>query len=101
MEVPYSAANAADRRASINAAADKAMQEVKNLKLQWERDKQDLELKRRLQEGIVKAQELVNQLQGLEVPGAEASASFYKQTGAASKGASMLRDLLTIIRSIR
>jgi len=100
-EVPYSSANAADRRAKISADAEKAMQEVRNLKLQWENNKQDLQLKQRLQDAVVEAQELANQLKRLEVPGAKASAKFYETTGAASKGATMLRDLVTIIRNVR
>lgn len=100
-EIPYSAANAADRRASVESAAEKAMQEVKNLKLQWDRDKQDLDLKRRLQDKLVEAQELANRLQRAEVPGAEASAKFYEKTGAASKGAGMLKDLVTIMRNLK
>lgn len=99
-EEPYSAANAADRRASTNAAAEKAMQEVRNLKLEYERNQQDLSLKRRLQDKIVEAQELANQLQRLEVPGAQASAKFYERAGATSKAAGMMKDLVTIMKEL-
>lgn len=99
-EEPYSAANAADRRASTNAAAEKAMQEVRNLKLEYERNQQDLTLKRRLQDKIVEAQELANQLQRLEVPGAQASAKFYERAGATSKAAGMMKDLVTIMKEL-
>ncbi|AXH75817.1 MAG: DNA pilot protein [Microviridae sp.] len=100
-EVPYSAANAADRRAQISAAAGKALQEVKNLALEWERNKQDLDLKKRLQDKAVEAQELANQLSRLEIPAAKSSARFFESTGSASKGAELLKNIVTIMRNVK
>jgi len=100
-DIPYSSANAADKRAKYEAEASAAMKQVDILKTQWERDKNNLAKERELKDKIVEAQELANQLQRLEIPGAQASAKFYETTGAASKGATMLKDLITIMRQLR
>jgi len=100
-DIPYGSANAADKRAKIEADASKAMQEVKNLQTQWERDKNSLDKERALKNALIEAQDLANQLQKLEIPGAKASAQFYEKTGAASKGATMLKDIITIMRQLK
>lgn len=100
-EIPYSAQNAADRRKKVSEEAERITQEVKNLKLEYDRNRQDYELKQRLQDKLVEAQEVANELRRLEVPAAKSSAKFYETTGAASQGASLLRTIIEIMRSIR
>lgn len=101
-DVPYSAGNAANRSAKLNAEADAAMQQVRNLKLAWDQNKQDLELKRRLQDKLVEAQELANQASRLDMPEKETSAKWYSgPMGGGGRAANMLKDIFQIMKEIR
>lgn len=100
-DVPYASANSADKRASINAAADKAMQEVRNLKLEYDRNKFDLDTKRKLQEGLIKAQNIANELAALELPEKRSSAKWFENVGQSGKAATMGKDILSIWSTIR
>lgn len=105
---PYSARAASNRAAQLEADADAAMQRVKNLKTEWETDKQDLKVKQRLEEALVEAQQAATKLAQLDIPEAQASADFYSKLGAAEKagglagkGAGLLKDLTNVWNLLR
>lgn len=101
-ELPYGSANAADRRAQVNAAADRAMQEVKNLKLEWERNNYDLETKKKLQGALVRAQEALATAAELELPEKRTSARWFESAlGGGGRIADMTKDLIQIFRALR
>lgn len=101
-ELPYGSANAADRRASISAAAERAVQDVKNLKLEWERNNYDLETKKKLQAALVRAQEALATAAELELPEKRASARWFESpVGGGGRIANMTKDILSIWQTIR
>jgi len=101
-DIPYSANNAANKTAKIQADADSAMQQVKNLQQQWERDKQDLDLKRQLQNKIIEAQDLANKAAALDLPEKQTSARWYSSPmGGGGKISNMLKDLIQISKELK
>lgn len=101
-EIPYGSANAADRRAQINSAAERAMQEVKNLKLEWERNNYDLQTKKKLQAALVRAQEALATAAELELPEKRASARWFESpVGGGGRIANMTKDILSIWQALR
>lgn len=105
----YATANSADRRSSIassakeaEAKANAAVQQVKNLVLEWERGKQDLEQKKAIQNALTAAAQADATLKILSVPEKRSSANFYDTTGETSfwakLGGSTARTLKEIFR---
>jgi len=101
-DIPYGSANAADRRAQIQATAAKAVQEVKNLELEWKRNNYDLETKQKLQEALVRAQNALATAAELELPEKRASARWFESpVGGGGRIANMTKDVLSIWQTLR
>lgn len=99
---PYSAANAADQRAKINADAERAITEAKRAYTEWERDKNNLEKERALKDKLIEAQELANQASRYDMPEKQASARWFETPmGGGGRAANMMKDLFQIYREFR
>lgn len=105
----YAIENSADRRSifannarEAEAKADAAVQNVKNLVLEWDRGKQDLEQKLAIQKAVTAAAQAEATLKILSVPERRSSAKFYDDTGETSfwakLGGSTARTLKEIFK---
>lgn len=103
----YAAGNSADKRGitasnerEARAKADQALQQLKNLKQEWERGKQDLDQKRALFEGVKKLQDATVQLEQLRIPEAQTTAKWYEKNPLAggSRYIQMINDIRMLLR---
>lgn len=103
----YAASNSANRAGmtaeqynKTKAEADKLVQELKNLKLEWERGEQDLRQRRNLEKGLYELQNLQIQLEGLKVPEAKTTAQWFTNNPLAggSRYVQMMNDIRMLLR---
>lgn len=106
-DVPYASANSADRRAVVAAQADEAqakakqaVQQVKNLVLEWERGKQDLAQKQAIQQAVTQAAQADAMLKLLSINEAKAGSQFYDTTGETSFWAKLGGSTARTLREI-
>lgn len=104
---PYAATNSANRAGQLGSAAKQAeedakaaMQRVKNLKLEWDRGKQDLDQKRAIQEAAVEAQKAITKGLQLEIPEKQTTADWFTKNPLAggSRYVQMMNDLRMLLR---
>lgn len=105
---PYAAGNSANRAGltaeqynKTKAEADNLVQQLKNLKQDWERGEQDLRQRRNLEKGLYELQKLQIQLEGLKLPEAKTTAQWFTNNPLAggSRYVQMMNDIRMLLRN--
>lgn len=103
----YAAGNSANKAGTIAANAkeaeqnaEAAIQKVKNLKLEWDRGKQDLDQRRAIQQAAIEAQQAITQGLQYELPEKRTTAEWYNNNPLAggSRYVQMMNDLRMLLK---
>lgn len=90
----------AEQYAKTKAEAENLLQQLQNLKQDWERGEQDLRQRRNLEKGLYELQKLQVQLEGLKVPEAKTTAQWFTNNPIAGGGryVQMMNDIRMLLR---
>jgi len=91
---------AGEQERKLKAEADLVVQQLQNLKQEWERGAQDLRQRRNLEKGLYELQNLQIQLEGLKVPEAKTTADWFRNNPIAggSRYIQMMNDIRMLLR---